>query len=63
MDTRNRKVFESGGDEPSQNMNRVSSTPNEYANYVNTQDEIYVPEYFNLPHLLRVSRFEFSRFL
>ena len=53
MDTRNRKVFESGGDEPSQNMNRVE----------NTQDEICVPEYFNLPHLLRVSRFEFSRFL
>ena len=63
MDTRNRKVFESKGHEPSQNMNRVSSTPNEYANYVNTQDEICVPEYFNLPHLLRVSRFGVSKFL
>ena len=63
MDTRNRKVFESRGDEPSQNMNRVSSSPNEYANYENAQEDICVPEYFNLPNLLRVSRFGVSRFL
>ena len=49
MDTRDTGVVES------REMNRVSSTPNEYAKYLNTQDEIDVPEYFNLPNLIRVS--------
>ena len=53
MDTRDTRVFES---RQTQKMNRVSSTPNEYAKYVNTQDEIDVPEYFNLPNLIRVSK-------
>ena len=56
MNTRNRKVFESIEDEPSQNVNRVSSTPNAYTSYVNAQDETNVPEYFNLPNLIRVSK-------
>ena len=56
MNTRNRKVFESREDEPSQNVNRVSSTPNQYTSYVNAQDETNVPEYFNLPNLIRVSK-------
>ena len=56
MNTRNKNVFESREDEPSQNVNQVSSTPNEYASYVNAQDETNVPEYFNLPNLIRVSK-------
>ena len=54
MDTRNRRVVESR-DGPSQTMNRVSSSQNEYTNYVNAREEICVPEYFNLPNLIRVS--------
>ena len=54
MDTRNRRVVESR-DGPSQTMNRVSSSQNEYTNYVNAEEEICVPEYFNLPNLIRVS--------
>ena len=49
MDTRNTRVFES------REMNRVSSTPHEYAEYANAKDEIDVPEYFNLPNLIKVS--------
>ena len=56
MNTRNRKVFESREDEPNQNVNRVSSTPHQYTSYVNAQDETNVPEYFNLPNLIRVSK-------
>ena len=36
-------------------MNPVSSTPNGYAGYVGTGDGYYVPEYFNLPNLIKVS--------
>ena len=38
-------------------MNRVSPTPHEYAKYADAQDEIDVPEYFNLPNLIKVSDF------
>ena len=51
MNTRNTRVFESG------EMNRVSPTPHEYAKYADAQDEIDVPEYFNLPNLIKVSDF------
>ena len=50
MNTRNTRVFES------REMNQVSSTPQEYAKYANAQNEIDVPEYFNLPNLIKVSK-------
>ena len=46
----NTSVFES------REMNQVSSTPHEYAKYANAQNEIDVPEYFNLPNLIKVSK-------